>query len=82
MVVAKQITYAYEVWFPDLNCHGKRRLKLIQRTALQNTIKVYMRISTDTVCVITVIPPRDITLINFYNCYQVKEWPENLDDSW
>lgn len=62
VVVSKQITYGFEVWFPDLRVHALRKLSSCQRLGLMSIIQPYRTVSTDALCVLCGIPPMHIQL--------------------
>lgn len=63
-VIAKKITYGYEVWYEDLNSHGQRKLSSCQRKGLLSILRPYKSISTDALCVLCGVPPLYLELKN------------------
>lgn len=66
-VIAKKITYGYEVWYEDLNSHGQRKLSYCQRKGLLSILRPYKSISTDALCVLCGVPPLYLELKNLTN---------------
>lgn len=63
-IIEKQIVYGAEIWYPDLNSHGLRRLNSCQRLGLRTIIKTYRNVSTEALCVLTGVVPIQIYLNN------------------
>lgn len=61
-VLEKQIDYGAEIWYPDLNSKGTRKLPSIQRTGLLAISGAYRSTATDTLLVLLGIPPLYIRL--------------------
>lgn len=56
-VTEKQLSYASSVWMDDLNCHARRKLSSIQRTAMLPIAGAYKSTSTLALGIILGIPP-------------------------
>lgn len=70
-VIEKKITYGFEVWYPDLNVHGIRRLISCQRQGLLTILKPYRSISNDALCILAGIVPINILLNSQWKFHDV-----------
>lgn len=70
-VIEKRISYAYQVWFQDMNSHNSRKVTSCQRLGLRTILKTYKNVSNEALCVLTGVPPILLKLQSDYNIYKV-----------
>lgn len=72
LVTERQIAYASPVWIGDLNCHARRKLNSIQRTAILPIAGAYKTTSIAALGIILGIPPITLKLNNIKLSFKLK----------
>lgn len=80
-VAYKQLEYACEVWYEDINMTNKHKLQSLQRTLLNSFMKGYRTTSLASLQVLAGTPPIDLLLHSTAKKYRITKQQKNIDIS-